>query len=71
MGVVPGVPCPKCGFRNDAGWKFCGGCSEPLTAKSASATGDLATQIERLAELYSKGLLSEEEFRRAKAKLLD
>jgi DNA-directed RNA polymerase subunit RPC12/RpoP len=66
--VVLGVPCPKCGFRNDATWRFCGSCSEPLTSKTTSP--DLAEQIERLADLYSKGLLSEDEFRKAKAKLL-
>jgi hypothetical protein len=66
---VLGVPCPKCGFRNDAEWKFCGGCSEPLTYRATPS--DLIVQIERLAELFSKGLLSDEEFRRAKAKVLE
>jgi len=32
---------------------------------------DLATQLERLSQLRSQGLISEEEFRAAKAKLLD
>lgn len=68
--VVLSVPCPSCGFINDAEWKFCGGCSEPLTSDSAPTSPDLTVQIERLAELYSKGVLTDDEFRRAKAKVL-
>lgn len=78
-GVVLGVACPNCGFRNDAGWNSCFSCSEPLSTlkttlaprRSAPASTDLTGQIERIVELHSKGLLSDEEFRRAKAKLLE
>ena len=79
-GIVLGISCPRCGFSNDAGWESCVHCSEPLkvgrdsakqpSQRSASASPDLTGQIERLVELRSKGLLSDEEFRQAKAKLL-
>jgi hypothetical protein len=79
-GVVLGVTCGACGFRNDADWKFCGQCSEPLQRSESktprlqqpiAASPDLTGQFERLAEMHSKGVLSDEEFRRAKAKLLE
>lgn len=39
--------------------------------REAPATADLATEIERLATLRDSGALTEEEFRKAKAKLLE
>ena len=79
--VVLGKVCSKCGFRNDADWKFCERCSAQINPDgdpdmqpalpSVSPSPNLTVQFERLAELRSKGLLSAEEFQRAKAKLLE
>ena len=77
--MVVGVTCPKCGSRNDSNWKVCGRCSGVLGTGDFKATypgrtsvskSDLASQIERLAELHSNGQLSAEEFQQAKSKLL-
>ena len=39
-------------------------------APAASGTGDLMTQIQNLANLHTQGILSDDEFTAAKAKLL-
>ena len=43
---------------------------EDAGAVPASAAPDVAVQLEKLAQLRAQGLLSEEEFARAKARLL-
>jgi hypothetical protein len=43
----------------------------PAPAAAAPAGGDLATQLQQLASLKDQGILSEEEFAEAKAKLLN
>ena len=72
--IVLGSSCPRCGFRNDDGWTFCVKCDERLTGQEEASpvpvTSGLARQIEHLAEINAKGLLTDEEFRQAKAKLL-
>ena len=38
LSVAPlAAPCPACGFANEPGEKFCGGCAAPLTAESRQA----------------------------------
>ncbi len=42
------VGCPACGFANEPGEKFCGGCGSPLaTASSSPPTADLDAEAER------------------------
>ena len=42
----------------------------PAAAPAAGTSSDLATEIGRLADLKAQGILSDEEFDAAKAKLL-
>ena len=45
--------------------------SAPMAAPQPAAAPDLVAQIEKLKALHDKGALTDEEFSRAKAKLLD
>lgn len=62
--------CSGCGSYNDADWAFCGNCGAPKENLATPGSNELIEQLERLAVLYSKGLLSPDEFNAAKAKLL-
>jgi hypothetical protein len=42
----------------------------PAAAPAPAGGGDLASEIQRLADLKAQGVLSEEEFQAAKAKLI-
>jgi hypothetical protein len=37
------MPCGSCGFSNESGIKFCGGCGAPLGAVPATATAKFAS----------------------------
>jgi hypothetical protein len=37
------VPCASCGFANEPGIKFCGGCGAPLGTLPATATTKFAS----------------------------
>ena len=41
------MKCPKCGFENPNGFKFCGGCTHPLAEKVEASSIRAATESER------------------------
>jgi Short C-terminal domain len=81
-----GINCEKCQAKSEPGDATCRYCSNPLkslpaaiTAEAVAATdlmpttvstSPLAEQIERLAALKKSGALSEQEYEKAKSKLL-
>jgi len=58
--------CPKCGGTLAPETKFCGHCGTVATKPDT----EVYLQLEKLAELKGKGVLTEEEFQNQKAKLL-
>ena len=41
------MKCPKCGFKNPDGFKFCGECTHPLREKTGAGSIGVATESER------------------------
>lgn len=79
------VECPHCGARNKKSNAACFACGESLTAEAlpseehapeaaqseASAQADFAEVLRKLAELHAQGVLTDAEFARKKADILE
>ena len=66
-----GWKCKRCGYFNSgtATCKKCGAKSD-VTVTQSNEADHMLTQLERLGQLKTRGLITDEEFKAAKAKLL-
>ena len=62
--------CPSCGSENPNYADFCNRCGNALNNGSGMIIGNNLEDLEKLAELKEKGIISEEEFQAKKKQIL-